>query len=60
MTEYERVVWALAYAAAIMQKSPDYARTADAAVIDFQKAEQRFNADFPTPPEEWEDEDLPF
>ena len=63
MMEFERAVWSLVYAVALTKDFENPEVFADQAVIELQKAEQRFSNDFPQPPEEipdtW-DPDVPF
>lgn len=57
MNDNEQVLWMLVYAAAI-NKGIDYPQSlADQAVISFRNSEVLYP---PQPPEDWEDEDVPF
>jgi len=60
MNEFERFVWALSYTAAILTDAPSAENTAMKAVMHFQRADEHFSDNHPSPPPEWHDEDLPF
>lgn len=60
MTDIEQIIWALTYAAATNAKDDNPVVKANDAVIYYQKAERFFDDSHPTPPEEYDDQDVPF
>ena len=60
MDEDEKLVWVMAYGAALIARDPGPNFKADSAVLSFRASNERFGGEYPPEAHEYPTEDVPF